>query len=56
MARRPDIRESFSGDIQSIMRIIKAIELDDTRPGHWKEEAVEALNRAAGILMRDPKR
>lgn len=56
MARRPDIRESFSGDVQSIMRIIKAIELDDTRPGYWKNEAIEALNNAASILMKDPKR
>ena len=54
MARKPDIRVSYQGDANYLVRLAQAIELDEKRPAKWRRDRIEQLNTLAIELLQAP--
>lgn len=54
MARLPKIRASYYNDAQWLLRLIHAIQRDNTRPKKWREARIAELQKLATEFMNAP--
>lgn len=54
MARPPKIRAHYSADAQFLLRLLKAVEGDKTRPLKWRKNIIERLQTLAVDLLNAP--
>lgn len=55
MGRNPKLRTSYVNDAQLLMRLAKAVEMDDARPVEWRKSIIEKLELVSAELLQAPK-
>jgi hypothetical protein len=56
MGRRPKIRASFYNDVQFLLRLEHALEIDSSLEKAWRDLAAEKCHDLATFLMAAPER
>ena len=54
MGRPPKVRVSYMADASYIVRLLQAIEADETRPAKWRRGVCEKLNGVVAELLQAP--
>lgn len=55
MPRKPKLRASYTHDAQYLLRMIRAVEEDYSRPKEWRAEVIAVAQELATKLLTAPE-
>lgn len=50
----PRSKVGYHGDIQALMRMAKAVRLDDSRSEEWRHDVVHRLEEVVKLMLQSP--